>query len=286
MALLRRRASTTTARKTIEPPEPHPSGARPPAIPADLVPKHVAIVMDGNGRWANQRGLTRIEGHKRGEAVVVEAARGCLELGVKWLSLYAFSTENWRRSPDEVRFLMGFSRDVIRHRTDELDAMGVRVRWAGRRPRLWRSVVTELESAAERTKDNTVLNLAMCINYGGRAEIGDAAREIARLAAAGKINPEKVDQRTVARYLYQPEMPDVDLFIRPSGEQRTSNFMLWQSAYAELVFQDILWPDFDRRDLWRACEQFARRDRRFGGAIDAAAAAAAAAADTDEQGEA
>ncbi|HEY0453400.1 isoprenyl transferase [Actinophytocola sp.] len=284
--MLRRRASTTTARKTIEPPEPHPSGARPPAIPADLVPKHVAIVMDGNGRWANQRGLTRIEGHKRGEAVVVEAARGCLELGVKWLSLYAFSTENWRRSPDEVRFLMGFSRDVIRHRTDELDAMGVRVRWAGRRPRLWRSVVTELESAAERTKDNTVLNLAMCINYGGRAEIGDAAREIARLAAAGKINPEKVDQRTVARYLYQPEMPDVDLFIRPSGEQRTSNFMLWQSAYAELVFQDILWPDFDRRDLWRACEQFARRDRRFGGAIDAAAAAAAAAADTDEQGEA
>jgi len=258
-----------------QPPEPHPSAAKPPAIPAQFVPKHVAIVMDGNGRWANQRGLTRIEGHKRGEAQVVEVAKGCIELGVKWLSLYAFSTENWRRSPEEVRFLMGFSRDVIRHRTDELDAMGVRVRWAGRRPKLWRSVIAELESAAERTKHNDVLNLAMCINYGGRAEVGDAAREIARLAAEGKLNPEKVTERTVAKYLYQPEMPDVDLFIRPSGEQRTSNFMLWQSAYAELVFQDILWPDFDRRDLWRACEQYARRDRRFGGAKDSDDVAAA-----------
>lgn len=265
--MLRRRAS---ARETVEPPAAHPSGARPPAIPAELVPRHVAIVMDGNGRWANQRGLTRVEGHKRGEAVVVEVARGCIELGIRWLSLYAFSTENWRRSPEEVRFLMGFSRDVIRDRTDELDAMGVRVRWAGRRPRLWRSVISELESAERRTVGNTVLNLAMCINYGGRAEIGDAAREIARLAAAGRINPEKVDQRTISRYLYQPEMPDVDLFIRPSGEQRTSNFLLWQSAYAELVFQDILWPDVDRRDLWRACEQYARRDRRFGGATDTA----------------
>jgi undecaprenyl diphosphate synthase len=250
------------------PPEPHPSGATPPAIPLQFVPNHVAIVMDGNGRWANQRGLTRIEGHKRGEAQVVEVAKGCIELGVKWLSLYAFSTENWRRSPEEVRFLMGFSRDVIRHRTDELDSLGVRVRWAGRRPKLWRSVIAELESAAERTKHNDVLNLAMCINYGGRAELGDAAREIARLAADGKLNPDKVTEKTIAKYLYQPEMPDVDLFIRPSGEQRTSNFMLWQSAYAELVFQDILWPDFDRRHLWRAIEQYARRDRRFGGAKD------------------
>jgi undecaprenyl diphosphate synthase len=255
-------------RSRPSPPEPHPSGAKPPAIPQQFVPQHIAIVMDGNGRWANQRGLTRIEGHKRGEAQVVEVAKGCIEMGVKWLSLYAFSTENWRRSPEEVRFLMGFSRDVIRHRTDELDTLGVRVRWAGRRPKLWRSVIQELESAAERTRHNDVLNLAMCINYGGRAEVGDAAREIARLAAEGKLNPEKVNERTVARYLYQPEMPDVDLFIRPSGEQRTSNFMLWQSAYAELVFQDILWPDFDRRDLWRAVEQYARRDRRFGGAKD------------------
>lgn len=254
-------------------PDSHPSGARPPDIPSDLVPKHVAIVMDGNGRWANQRGLPRIEGHKRGEEVVLEVARGAIEIGVKWLSLYAFSTENWKRSPDEVRFLMGFNRDVIHRRVNELDALGVRVRWAGRRPRLWRSVVNELMSASERTKRNDVLNLTMCVNYGGRAEIGDAAREIARLAVEGKINPDKVDERTLARHLYQPEMPDVDLFIRPSGEQRTSNFMLWQSAYAELVFQDILWPDFDRRDLWRACEIYAQRDRRFGAAVDAAAAA-------------
>lgn len=226
--------------------------------------------MDGNGRWANQRGLTRIEGHKRGEAVVVEVAAGCIEIGIRWLSLYAFSTENWRRNPEEVRFLMGFNRDVMRRRTDQLDSMGVRVHWAGRRPRLWVSTARELEDAERRTRRNDVLNLVMCVNYGGRAEIGDAAREIARQAAAGKLNPEKVDHRTVARHLYIPDMPDVDLFLRPSGERRTSNFLLWQSAYAELVFQDILWPDFDRRDLWRACEEYAKRDRRFGGAIDSA----------------
>jgi undecaprenyl diphosphate synthase len=244
-------------------------GVRPPDIPVDQVPRHIAIVMDGNGRWANQRGLSRIEGHKRGEAVVVEAAAACVAVGVKWLSLYAFSTENWRRSPDEVRFLMGFSRDVIRHRTGELDELGVRIRWAGREPRLWRSVINVLKESEERTKRNTALNLALCVNYGGRAEIGDAARSIAKAVAAGELNPDKVDERTVARHLYFPEMPDVDLFIRPSGEQRTSNFMLWQSAYAELVFQDILWPDFNRTHLWAACENYARRNRRFGGAQDA-----------------
>ncbi|MGW3469758.1 isoprenyl transferase [Saccharopolyspora sp. NPDC000995] len=261
---------------TVRTPESHASGAKPPALPPEFVPKHVAIVMDGNGRWANERGLPRIEGHKRGEAVVLELARGAIEIGVKWLSLYAFSTENWKRSPDEVRFLMGFNRDVIRRRVDELDEMGVRVRWAGRKPRLWRSVVNELQAAEVRTQHNEVMNLTMCVNYGGRAEIGDAAREIAKLAAAGQINPDRVDERTVARYLYQPEMPDVDLFIRPSGEQRTSNFMLWQSAYAELVFQDTLFPDVDRRHLWNACEVYARRDRRFGAAIDRAAAGAPA----------
>jgi len=196
-------------------------------------------------------------------------AKGAIELGVKWISLYAFSTENWKRSPDEVKFLMNFNRDVIHRRTDELDEMGVRIRWAGRRPKLWPSVVNELQKAEERTRNNDVLNLTMCVNYGGRAEIGDAAREVARLVAAGKLNPDKVDERTLAKHLYHADMPDVDLFIRPSGEQRISNFMLWQSAYAELVFQDILWPDFDRRDLWAACEAYARRDRRFGGAEDA-----------------
>ncbi|MDA3646619.1 isoprenyl transferase [Saccharopolyspora indica] len=261
---------------SVRAPDPHASGEKPPALPAEFVPNHVAVVMDGNGRWANERGLPRIEGHKRGEAVVLELARGAIELGVKWLSLYAFSTENWKRSPDEVRFLMGFNRDVIARRVDELDEMGVRVRWAGRKPKLWRSVVNQLQDAEERTKNNEVMNLTMCVNYGGRAEVGDAAREIARLAAAGKINPERVDERTIAKYLYQPEMPDVDLFIRPSGERRTSNFMLWQSAYAEFVFQDTLFPDVDRRHLWQACEEYARRDRRFGGAIDRAANAESA----------
>ncbi|MFD4643224.1 isoprenyl transferase [Lentzea sp. NPDC058436] len=265
--MLRRRRSEREKR-VPRPPEPHESGATPPDIPLDLVPQHIAIVMDGNGRWANQRGLSRVEGHKRGEQVVLDVAKGSIELGVKWLSLYAFSTENWKRSPEEVRFLMNFNRDVIARRTDELDEMGVRIHWAGRSPRLWGSVIKQLQEAEVRTAENDVLNLVMCVNYGGRAEIGDAAREVARLVAAGKINPDKVDERTLAKYLYKPEMPDVDLFIRPSGEQRISNFLLWQSAYAEMVYQDILWPDFDRRDLWRAAEKFAGRDRRFGGAVD------------------
>jgi undecaprenyl diphosphate synthase len=163
---------------------------------------------------------------------------------------------------------MGFNRDVIRRRVDEMHAMGVRVRWAGRRPRLWRSVIRELEIAEDKTKHNDVLNLTMCVNYGGRAEIVDAVRQIARLAAEGRINPDKVDERAIARYLDEPEMPDVDLFVRSSGEQRTSNFLLWQSAYAEMVFLDTLFPDFDRRHLWQAVEIYARRDRRFGGALD------------------
>ncbi|HVQ89414.1 MAG TPA: isoprenyl transferase [Mycobacteriales bacterium] len=246
------------------PPRPHPSGAKPPVIPADLVPRHVALVMDGNGRWANSRGLPRTSGHEAGEAALLDVIHGAVELGIPVLSAYAFSTENWRRSPDEVRFLMGFDRAVIRRRRDELNALGVRIRWAGRRPRLWRSVITELESAEQLTVDNTVLTLQFCVNYGGRAEIADAAREIARAAVAGRLDPDRIDERTIARYLDEPDLPDVDLFVRSSGEQRTSNFLLWQSAYAELVFLDTLWPDFDRRHLWHACELFASRDRRFG----------------------
>ncbi|PXY21897.1 isoprenyl transferase [Prauserella flavalba] len=263
--------SLRASQGAVRAPDPHPSGECPPRIPAELVPNHVALVMDGNGRWANQRGLPRIEGHKRGEAVMIDVASGAVELGVKWLSVYAFSTENWKRSPDEVRFLMGFNRDTIRRQVDYLGSIGVRIRWAGRTPKLWRSVIKELQAAEEKTRHNTLLNMTMCVNYGGRAEIGDAARRIAQLAAEGKINPDKVDERTLAKYLYQPEMPDVDLFLRPSGELRTSNFMLWQSAYAEFVFQDTLFPDFDRRKLWEACLEYAKRDRRFGGAVDAAA---------------
>lgn len=258
-------AERGTSSQKPRPPDPHPSGATPPDIQPELVPRHVALVMDGNGRWARDRGLPRTAGHEQGEAVLMDTVCGCIEMGVEHLSAYAFSTENWKRSPDEVRFLMGFNRDVIRRRRDEMHEMGVRVRWAGRRPKLWKSVIRELETAEELTRGNSVMTLTMCVNYGGRAEIADAARAIALDAAAGKVNPDKITESTFARYLDEPDMPDVDLFLRPSGELRTSNFLPWQSAYAELVFQDTLFPDFDRRDLWDACLEYAKRDRRFGG---------------------
>jgi len=256
-------------RRALSPrdPTPHPSGARPPVLPAELIPRHVAIVMDGNGRWAKERGLPRTAGHEAGEASLFDCVEGALELGIGWISAYAFSTENWKRSPDEVRFLMGFNRDVIRRRRDEMNELGVRVRWAGRRPKLWRSVIAELEEAEQLTEANTKLTLTMCVNYGGRAEIADAAAAIAREVQAGRINPDRIDERTLAKFMDEPDMPDVDLFVRSSGEQRTSNFLLWQSAYSEFVFLDTLWPDFDRRHLWHACEIYASRDRRYGGAV-------------------
>ena len=251
-------------------PDPHASGARPPQIPTDLLPRHVAIVMDGNGRWAQQLGLARTKGHEAGEAALVDVVHGALELGLGTLSAYAFSTENWKRSPDEVRFLMGFNREVIHRRRDELHDMGVRVRWAGRRPRLWGSVIDEIERAERQTRNNTRLTLQFCVNYGGRAEIADAAARIAADAEAGRLRADRVTEDTVAARLYNPDLPDVDLFLRSSGEQRISNFLLWQTAYAELVFTDALWPDVDRTHLWAAVEQYARRDRRYGGAQDAA----------------
>jgi undecaprenyl diphosphate synthase len=230
------------------------------------VPGHVAIIMDGNGRWARQRGLPRTAGHERGEESLVDVVKGGLELGVKAISAYAFSTENWSRSPDEVRFLMGFNGDVISRRRQELQELGVRVRWAGRERRLWRSTLRELRLTEEATADNDLLTLTMCVNYGGRAELADAARSIARGVAAGRINPDRVDERTVARHLYLPDLGDADLVWRTSGEQRLSNFMLWQAAYSEMVFTDVLWPDVDRRDLWRAIETYAQRNRRYGSA--------------------
>ena len=239
---------------------------RPPDVPPDLVPRHVAIVMDGNGRWAKARGLPRTAGHERGEAALFDVVEGALQIGVTHLSAYAFSTENWKRSPDEVRFLMGFNRDVIRRRRDEMHAMGVRVRWAGRRPRLWRSVIRELEVAEELTRANRALTLTMCVNYGSRAELADAAAALAADAVAGNVDPAKVDARVLARYLDEPGLPDVDMFWRTSGEQRLSNFMLWQSAYAEMVFSDVAWPDVDRRHLWAAVEEYAGRTRRYGSA--------------------
>jgi undecaprenyl diphosphate synthase len=248
-------------------PPPHASGVQPPKIQSELIPNHIAVVMDGNGRWAKERGLPRTAGHEAGEASLMDCVYGSLELGVNWLSAYAFSTENWRRSPDEVRFLMNFNRDVIRRRRDEMNDLGVRIRWAGRRPKLWKSVIEELVASEKLTAKNSKLTLTMCVNYGGRAEIVDAVSAIAQEVAAGRIDPNKVTEKTVKKFLDEPDMPDVDLFVRSSGEQRLSNFLLWQSAYSEFVFLPTLWPDFDRRHLWHACEIYASRDRRYGGAV-------------------
>lgn len=249
-------------------PNPHPSGARPPAIPAQFVPRHVAVVMDGNGRWANERGLPRNEGHKAGEKSLVDVVAGAIEMGIPYVSAYAFSTENWKRSLDEVSFIMRFTTEVLTRQLETLQAWGVRVLWAGRKPKLWNSVIKQLQYCEEQTKNNTVCTLVMCVNYGGRAEIADATARIAAEVAAGKLKPSSISEKTIEKYLYNPEVPDVDLFLRSSGELRTSNFLLWKSAYAELVFLDVLWPDVDRRTLWDAVEVYARRDRRYGGAVD------------------
>jgi undecaprenyl diphosphate synthase len=253
-----------TSKRQVRRPNPHPSGATAPDIPLDQVPGHVAIIMDGNGRWANERGLPRTAGHEQGEHSLFDVVEGAIEIGVQAISAYAFSTENWSRSADEVKFLMGFNRDVIRRRRDEMHELGVRVRWAGRRPRLWRSVINELQVAEELTRDNDVLTLTMCVNYGGRAELADAARAIGQAVAAGQLNADRIDERTFAKYLYVPEVPEADLVWRTSGEQRLSNFMLWQAAYSEMVFSNVLWPDVDRRDLWAAVQTYANRNRRYG----------------------
>ena len=245
-------------------PTPHWTGAKPPKLNAKQIPNHVAVVMDGNGRWAKERGMPRTAGHEAGEASLLDMVHGAIEIGVKELSAYAFSTENWRRSPEEVKFLMGFNRDVIRRRRDEMNDLGVKIRWVGREQKLWSSVLNELLEAEELTKSNKVLTLNMCVNYGGRAEIVDAVSEIAKAVKSKKIKADSITEKSFSKYLYSPQMSDVDLFLRSSGEQRTSNFLMWQSAYAEMVFLDVLWPDADRRTLWKAIEIYAERERRFG----------------------
>ncbi len=238
--------------------------AKPPKLHPDQIPHHVAIVMDGNGRWAKERGLPRTAGHEAGEASLLDVIHGAIEIGVKEISAYAFSTENWRRSPEEVKFLMGFNRDVIRRRRDEMNDLGVRIRWVGKEQRLWKSVINELREAEALTRRNKTLTLNMCVNYGGRAEIVDAAVSIAKEISKRNLKPEQITEKLLAKHLYNPGMSDVDLFLRSSGEQRTSNFLPWQSAYAEMVFMDVLWPDVDRHTLWKAIEIYAERDRRFG----------------------
>ncbi len=218
--------------------------------------------MDGNGRWAKARGLARTEGHAAGEEPMLEAIEGALEIGVKWLTVYAFSTENWRRPPDEVRFLMDFPEGVLRRNREDLHAKGVRIRFAGRRDwRVPRRLVRNMEETAELTKKNHEMTLTICFNYGGRAEIVDAVKAIVE----DGVSADKVDERAIRQRLYWPDMPDPDLVIRTSGEYRISNYLLWEIAYSELVFSEVLWPDFRREDLFAAVREYQRRERRYGG---------------------
>ena len=218
--------------------------------------------MDGNGRWAEARGLPRTEGHRRGEDALFEAVEGALELGVKWLTVYAFSTENWRRPPDEVRFLVNFNEDILVRRRAELHERGVRIRFVGRRDwRVPRRIIRRMEESIALTEKNRRMTLCIAFNYGGRAEIVDAVRDL----VADGVPARKIDERAIRSRLYDPEMPDPDLVIRTSGEYRISNFLLWELAYSELVFTDTLWPDFTREHLYDCVREFQRRDRRFGG---------------------
>ena len=222
------------------------SGSQDPSA-LETVPRHVAIIMDGNGRWAEARGLERTQGHEAGERALFDVVEGALEAGIRYLSVYAFSTENWSRPPSEVEFLLGFNRALLRQRRDELNNRRVRIRRIGRRERVPQDVLDEFDAAEEVTRHNDRLDLLVCFNYGGRAEIEDAAK-------LGGI----------ADNLYAPDVPDVDLLIRTSGEKRLSNFLLWQAAYAELYFTELLWPDFDRHALFDALRDYADRTRRFG----------------------
>ncbi|MEM7142800.1 MAG: polyprenyl diphosphate synthase [Actinomycetota bacterium] len=226
------------------------------------IPRHIACVMDGNGRWAQAQGLPRTEGHKAGENSLFEVVDACLDAGVEWLTVYAFSTENWRRPKDEVRFLINFNEEILLRRRDELDDRGVRIRFVGRRDwRVPKRLIKRMNESAELTKGNRKLTFTIAFNYGGRAEIVDAVREI----AASGMAPAKITEKTIATHLYDPEMPDPDLMIRTSGEYRISNFLLWQLAYSELVFTDTPWPEFGREQLLGAIAEFQDRDRRFGG---------------------
>ncbi|HTW09658.1 MAG TPA: polyprenyl diphosphate synthase [Acidimicrobiales bacterium] len=226
------------------------------------MPRHVACVMDGNGRWATRQGLPRTEGHRAGEEALLDASKGAVELGIEFFTVYAFSTENWRRPHEEVRFLLSvIADDLLTRRRDELHDLGVRICFSGRRDwRVPKWILRKMDDTVEMTKHNRVMTLTVAFNYGGRAEIVDAARA---LVAEG-LRPSQVDERALRKHLYHPHLPDPDLFIRTSGEYRISNFLLWEIAYSELVFMDVLWPDFRREHLCQAVREYQQRERRFG----------------------
>lgn len=234
----------------------------PDSVERETVPRHVAVVMDGNGRWAQRRGLARTEGHGAGEVALVDVTYGALCIGVKALTVYAFSTENWRRPLDEVRYLMNFNQGLLERRQYELHEQGVRITFSGRKGwRVPKRVMQRMDEAATLTQHNTTMTLNIAFNYGGRAEIVDAVQQLVR----DQVPANKIDEKSIRSRLYHPELPDPDLVIRTSGEFRISNFLLWEMAYSELVFTEVLWPDFRREDLWEAVAEYQRRERRFGG---------------------
>jgi undecaprenyl diphosphate synthase len=235
-----------------------------------LIPTHVGLILDGNGRWANARGLPRTAGHLAGEEALFDTVEGAIEIGIKWITAFTFSTENWSRDDDEVEFLMWFNEDLLLRRRDDLDAQGVRMRFAGYMddPRIPDRNRDHMADAEETTRGNDTLNLVFAFNYGARREIVEATQTLARRVASGDLRVDEIDEGALRRALYIPDMPDVDLIIRSSGEHRLSNFLLWQSAYAEFYFPGILWPDFDRHGLLDAVVEYQARDRRFGAAED------------------
>ncbi len=238
----------------------------PPQLDPERIPAHVAVIMDGNGRWANARGLDRTAGHAAGEHALFDVVEGALALGIAWLTVYAFSTENWSRSAEEVEFLMQFNESLLLRRRDEVNDLGVRVHFIGVQgdPRVPERVQRRMAETQAMTAGNGKMRLVFAFDYGGRQEIADAAGRLAAEVAAGELLPADVDVAALSARMYLPEMPDPDLVVRTSGEQRISNFLLWQSAYAEYVFTEVLWPDFDRTELARAVAEYQGRRRRFG----------------------
>ena len=233
---------------------------------AEPTPRHIAIIMDGNGRWAAARNLPRVEGHRRGARAVRRTVKACREFGVSYLTLYAFSSENWNRSSAEISDLMTLLRIYLKKEIDELDRNDVRVGFIGDRGRLAPDIIELIETAENVTRDNRSLTLTVALNYGGHAEIAGAARKLADDVAGGRLKSEDITEDLFSAYLDTADLPDPDLIIRTSGEKRLSNFLLWQAAYSELIFLDVYWPDFDRESLIAAIEEFRSRERRYGAA--------------------
>ncbi len=239
--------------------------SNPAGVSADKIPRHIAVIMDGNGRWARERGLPRIEGHRRGSESVRSCTAACMEAGVSFLTMYAFSKENWQRPPDEVKSLMSLLDRFLAERTAEIMERNIRLRAIGHLDDLPEKTRRRLDTAMEKSAGNTALTLTLALSYGARTELADAARAIAREVRAGTLDPDTIGEATVSSHLYTADLPDPDLLIRTSGEMRISNFLLWQISYAEIVVTPKLWPEFGKEDLFAAIREYAGRHRRYGG---------------------